>query len=58
MARTRTRLSGRLWRRTGEPVVWIRPRRSLFRVQPSSSNPVGQLSELMTAALANRSERH
>jgi hypothetical protein len=41
-----------------EPVVRVRPGRLLLRIQPGPCQPLGQQDELVTAPLADRSERH
>jgi hypothetical protein len=47
----------RLRPRTGEPVVRVGPGRGLLGIESGRTDPVGQLGEVMTAALAHGSER-
>jgi hypothetical protein len=44
--------------RTGEAVVRVRPRNGLLRVEPRCADALGQLGELIAAALADGRERY
>jgi hypothetical protein len=44
--------------RAREPVVRIRPRCGLFGIGPRGGQPVREIRQLITAALANHGERH
>jgi hypothetical protein len=44
--------------RTGKAVVRVRPGGGLFRVEPGCADSLGQLRELIAAALADGGKRH
>ena len=52
--RTGTRAAAR----TGEPVVGVRPRRGLLRVEAGCADALSQLGEVIAAALADGRERY
>jgi hypothetical protein len=51
-------LGGRHLRRSGEPVIRIRPLGGLARIGPRPADPVSEQREQVPAALTHRCERH